>query len=180
VATVTRLLVDARIAPCSETEALAVRHACDVAMEGAVWRESFAPGAFIVGGAGAKVTARHDGPTIGHVALVVDHGGWHVADLVLDLEDDLPDLIQPGRPVSIDARSIRRDDDEDLHIRRHTLVQLQAVALLADGERPWYPEAKIISVRQLPARREPTVGVECHGEPRVIVRHGIGQMLGVR
>jgi hypothetical protein len=36
-----------------------VRDACDVAMEGGVWRESWAEDAFLVGGREAPVTLAH-------------------------------------------------------------------------------------------------------------------------
>jgi hypothetical protein len=45
-----------------------------------------------------------------------------------------------GTPVSIDARSVRRDDVALTHVRRHTLARLDAVALLARGEVPWRRE----------------------------------------
>jgi len=49
--------------------------------------------------------------------------------------------VRIGTAVSIDARSVRRDDD-DLRIRRHTLVRLDAVAILGAGEVPYYEHAK--------------------------------------
>jgi hypothetical protein len=77
-----------------------------------------------------------------------------VADVaVVPAEEEVQrELIRPGRAVSIDARSIRRDDDLDLHIRRHRLATLDAVAVLADGERPWYAGSEIVAVREPAAR----------------------------
>src|SRR5437879_8478945 len=57
----TRLLVSARIAPCSETPFLAVRHACEVVERDGTWRESLAPAAFLAAPEPVPVTLRHDG-----------------------------------------------------------------------------------------------------------------------
>jgi hypothetical protein len=124
----------------------------------------------------APVTLRHDGPSIGFVFGVTAHRGWHIADLVLEVDDEQRELIRPGRAVSIDARSIRRDDDLDLHFRRHRLATLDAVAVLADGERPWYAGAEIVAVREPAARIKGEI-IETRG---VIRRERIGQVLGVR
>jgi hypothetical protein len=149
---VRRLLVSAKIAPCSASPLHARRDACKVVERDGTWRESFAEGVFIARATPAPVTLRHDGPSIGYVFTVAAHGGWHLAELVLEVDDVQRELIRPGRAVSIDARSIRRDDDLDLHLRRHRLATLDAVAVLADGERPWYVGAEIVSVREAPAR----------------------------
>jgi hypothetical protein len=171
-----RLLVSAKIAPCSATWQRAVRDACEVVERDGVWRESFAEGAFIARATPAPVVLRHDGPSVGYVFTVTPHHGWHVTELVLEVDDKQRELIRPGRAVSIDARSIRRDDDLDLHIRRHRLATLDAVAVLADHERPWYPGAEIVSVREAPARTKGEI-IETRG---VIRRERIGQVLGVR
>jgi hypothetical protein len=71
---------------------------------------------------------------------------------VLEVDAEQRELIRPGRAVSIDARSIRRDDDLDLHLRRRRLATLDAVAVLADGEVLWYLGAEIVTVREAPAR----------------------------
>jgi hypothetical protein len=96
---------------------------------------------------------------------VTAYRGWHVADLVIEVDDVQCELIRPGRAVSIDARSIRRDDDHDLHIRRHRLAVLDAVAVLANGERPWYVGAEIVSVREAPASTPP-VSLRCVEQSR--------------
>jgi hypothetical protein len=83
-----RLLVSARIAPHSETDALAVRHACDVADDGHVWRESYAPGAFIAAPTPAPVVLRHDGPSIGYEFSVTPHGAWFEAELAIECDDE--------------------------------------------------------------------------------------------
>lgn len=77
------------------------------------------------------------------------------------IEHDDPNVLRHvcnGRPVSIDARSIKRDDNELIHVRRHRLVQLQAIAILDPGEVPVYDGAKITRVRPLPARTAAPVG----------------------
>jgi len=101
-----------------------------------------------------------------------------VADMVVEVEDDQSDLIHVGRAVSIAARSVRRDDDIDLHIRRHILVRLDGIAIADEGERPVYPEAKITEVRELPARTADAVEyVDTHG---AMIRRPCGVVLGVR
>jgi hypothetical protein len=146
--------VSARVAPCSQTPFLAVRHGLEIvdADDCQTWRESFAPGSFLARATPAPVTLRHDGPTIGHVTLVTDFREWHLADMLVEAEDELLDRVKIGTPVSIDARSVKRDDDSDLRIRRHSLVRLDAVAVLGRGEVPYYEHAKITGVRELGAR----------------------------
>jgi hypothetical protein len=63
--------------------------------------------------------------------------------------DDQLDRVRVGTPVSIDARSIRCDDTALTHVRRHTLARLDAVAILDRHERPWYADARIVSVHAL-------------------------------
>jgi len=121
-----------------------------------IWRESFAPGAFLAASEPVPVTLQHDGPTIGHVTVVTACREWHLADMLIEAHDGRLDRVRVRTPVSIDARSVRRDDDDDLRIRRHTLVRLDAVAILGAGEVPWFQHAKIVGVRELPVR--PTVG----------------------
>jgi hypothetical protein len=149
----TRLLVSARICPCSESPARAVRDACDVTMEGGVWRESWAADAFLVGGREAPVVLAHDGPKLGYVTITFARDGWRYAELALEVNAEQRALIRHGGGVSIDARSLRRDDDSDLYIRRHRMAKLDAVAICANGERPIYPEAKIVSIDELRERR---------------------------
>jgi hypothetical protein len=147
-----RLFVAARIAPCSESALLAVRHACEVVEPDGIWRESFAPGSFLARSTPAPVTLSHDGETVGFVFSVISHAGWHLADLVLEVNAAQRELVRVGQAVSIDARSVRRDDNELSQTRRHRLATLDSVAILRDGERPWYDGARIVGVREQPER----------------------------
>ncbi len=85
-----RLLVSARIAPCSQTERLAVRHALEIVGHDdcEVWRESFALGAFLAAMRPAPVVLSHDGPTIGTVSIVGPFREWHVADMLIEADAD--------------------------------------------------------------------------------------------
>jgi hypothetical protein len=89
----------------------------------------------------------------------VAQGAWHIADAVIETDDPaVLERIHEGRALSIDAKSIRRDDTELTHVRRQRLAQLQAIALLADGERPWYADARIVRPRtDAPPRRRSAV-----------------------
>jgi|tagenome__1003787_1003787.scaffolds.fasta_scaffold20900887_1 hypothetical protein len=175
-----RLLVSARIAPCSETPFLAVRHALEIVDpdDCQVWRESFASGAFLAAPKPVPVVLSHDGLTIGTVSIVVPFREWHVADMLIEAEDDQLDRVRPGTAVSIDARSVKRTDDADLRIRRHSLIRLDAVAILGAGEVPYYEHAKITAVRELPAPRMAEGEVVC--KRGVIRRAAIGRVLAVR
>lgn len=183
-----RLAVEIKFAPCSEDGGvLAVRNALPIIDhdDGTTWYESFAADAFLVGGQGARITHGHDGEAIGSVIVAIARGAWHYADAVIETNDPaVLERIHEGRPVSIDAKSLKRDDDELTRTRRHRLAQLQAVALLADGERPWYEHAKITRVREItagllrggadvPSAAPPVTG-------GTIRREGIGQVLGLR
>jgi len=85
-----RRLVSARIAPCSETPFLAVRHGLEIvdSDDCQVWRESFAPAAFLAAPTPAPVTLQHDSPTIGRVTVVTAFREWHVADMVIEADAD--------------------------------------------------------------------------------------------
>jgi hypothetical protein len=176
-----RLLVSARIAPHSETDRLGARHALPIVdpNDGREWHETFAGSAWIATTSPAPVVLRHDGPCIGFVFSVTPCGAWHEAALVLEVDDEQRDLIHPGRAVSIDARSIRRDDDALARVRRHTLAQLQAVAVLVDGERPVYDGARIVSVREAPARTSEGQASQVVIGGERLVRH-FGKVLAVR
>lgn len=129
------------------------RHACDVADDGAVWRESYAPGAFIATPTPAPVVLRHDGPNIGYVFSVTPHGVWYEAELVIECDDAQRDLIRPGRSVSTDA--LARSAGMTMVISASAGI-VDAVAILADRERPWYPDAKIVSVCEVRWVRVPS------------------------
>lgn len=176
-----RLFAEVQLAPCSEFVALAVRHAQNVIDDGATWRESFAPGAWLGRGPDARVTLSHDGVDVGYVVQVLAQRDWHVADLVIEdgpHYDEARERIRVGQPVSLDARSLNRDDDVDLYIRRHYVVKLEAVAILADGETPAYDGARVTFVRErtgenskaaLPTSR--SAGEIIHHHSGVLVRN---------
>ncbi len=144
-----RLFVSARIAPCSQTDRLKFRHALDVVeRDGIVWHESFSPDCWLAAGQGAEVSIGHDTTAIGTVVVCAARENWHYADIVID--DPTPEtlrLIRVGAPVSIGARTIRRDEDLDLRVKRHTMAQLQHIAIGAPGQLGAFPGAKITSVR---------------------------------
>lgn len=145
-----RLLVSCRFAPCSETPFLAVRHATDVAEVDGIWRESYAPDCWLAGRHNPEVQFGHDSDAIGLVVVITSHEGWHHADMTIDTDDPAAlERIKVGAPVSLGARTIRRDDDVHLHIRRHTLAQLQHIAIARHGEIAKISGAKITSVRRM-------------------------------
>jgi hypothetical protein len=142
-----RLLVSCRFAPCSETDALKVRHAADVAELDGTWRESYAPDCWLAGGQNAEVQFGHDTEAIGQVVVVAARGAWHFADLVVDTDDPAAlERIKVGAPVSLGGRMINRDEDIDLRLRRVTLAQLQHIAIARPGELARLAGAKITSV----------------------------------
>jgi hypothetical protein len=58
--------------------------------------------------------------------------------------------------------------------RRHRLAQLQAVALLPPGQRPWYPEAQVTRVTE--ATPAPAEVVNERG----LLRRELGTIVGIR
>jgi hypothetical protein len=155
----TRLLVDAQVAPCSQTELDAVRHAREIADLDRFWLESFSPDAFLNAGRGARVEiGGHDGVPVGEIFQVVaGRDGWHHAELDLEVDETQADLIHVGVPVSIDARSLQRDDDHLVGTRRHRLVKLDALAIGLAGAHPGYEGATIVAVRKLGSRQPATM-----------------------
>jgi hypothetical protein len=173
-----RLFVEARFAPCSETEFLAVRHGVEVVEADGNWRESFAADAWLAAGQGARVQLGHDGLDVGAVVCVVQRDGWHVADFVVEAGD--PDVLRHvhvGRAVSIDARSVRRDDDDFVRIRRHRLAQLKAIAILNPGQHPGYEGAEITRIREV-AQATTVEGEVLTGDG--VLSRDCGVVLGVR
>jgi hypothetical protein len=148
---VSRYLVDAAIAPLSETWREAVRHAEDVVAPDGQFRESFAPCCFIRNGAGAEVQLGHDGQVVGHVNVVVASRSqhMHIAELELVGDEELLARVRPGQRVSLDAYSHSSDTDRLAGLRRHELVELRHVAILQDGDIPGYRAARILSVRKM-------------------------------
>ena len=163
-----------------ESEFLAVRHGVEVVETDGNWRESFAADAWLAGGQGARVHLGHDGLDLGGVVRIVQRDGWHVADIVVEAAD--PKVLRHvclGRPVSIDARSIRRDADDFIRIRRHRLAQLQAIAILNPGQHPGYAGAKITRVTVAPKSAMELEAEVVHTRG-MIRREGIGRVLAVR
>lgn len=152
----TRLLVSCRFAPYSETPRLAVRHGLDCVELDTTWTDSFAPGAWLAGGKGATVQLDHDTEPVGSVVVVAARGRWWVADLVVETDDpEVLARIKPGTGVSLGARSLGRDEDMLVRTRRHTLAQLEHIAILKRGQIPVYQGAKITSVTEAKARTKP-------------------------
>lgn len=184
------ILATARIAPCSPSDRLAVRHGRPVAAPDGNWVESFAPDAFLPFTARKPtVLTRHDGTEVGYVSVIGAGREWIEADLILD--DEARDLAVVGAPVSIDARSLHSDDHHLAGVRRHRMARLEHVCFLSPDERPVYgARACVTAVRELsvsPAagaaasERVPVAGeIIVETGRRLIRREGIGQVLGVR
>jgi hypothetical protein len=166
----------------SETELLAVRHALPVVDrdDGQTWHESFGLGAWLAGGQGRTGQARARRSRRRLRACVTAHREWHIADVVIEDDNPLPlRYVRAGQPVSIDARSVKRTDNDDLRIRRHRLVQRQSIAILGSGELPVYTDAKIARIRELAVRAHELEGevITTNGTLR---REGIGQVPAIR
>jgi hypothetical protein len=96
----------------------------------------------------------HDGEQVGTVTLLLARGVWVYAEALIECDDEQAERIRVGQPVSLDATSIRRDDDAALGLRRHEIVRLDALALIdGERERPAYPGAKVVSINELRERR---------------------------
>lgn len=155
----TRLLVDAAIAPLSETWHEAARHAVEVVDLDGDWFESFAPKCWIRNGAGAEVHLGHDGQVIGRVNMVVPCRGthMHVAELEIEGDEALLERVRVGQSVSLAFEAHDSDDEPRSRTRRYHLAEIHHVAILADRATPWYPTAKIISVGKLNDRQAPVM-----------------------
>lgn len=142
-------LVSARIAPVADDNRTAVRNAIPIVDSDGIWWESYASDSFLAldPAKPPAVRDRHDGRQIGYVSTIAAGKQWVEADLIVD--EDAGELLEVGAAVSIDARSIRRDDHQDARTRRHRLVQLTDVCLVAPGEVAGLPGAKITAIRPL-------------------------------
>ena len=101
------------------------------------------------------------------------------------------DLLRVGAPVSIGFHSLEHDRllAED-GVKRHTRARLDELSILAPDEIPAYRGAKITSIHELKptaqasratARNQDPDGEAIDSPPgRVLIRPGIGQILGVR
>jgi hypothetical protein len=189
-----------RLAPCSESWREAIYVGLPTVFDGRRVRESFASTAFIADGKRVPIVLGHDreDEPVGHVVSRIAHGGWHLADFVLD--DSIPlsavaaDRLRVGAGVSIGARSLRRDAllEED-GIVRHELARLEHVVICGPGEIPCYRDARITgilksaSVTRSAATQEPADedAARMHAwvaaaPAGMIRRPGIGRVLGVR
>lgn len=155
----TNFCVDFRLAPCSQTERLAVRHSAQTLFDGKhgtmLYRESYAPECWLAPAKPVPFNLGHDGDTVGHVVVIASQGAWHHGSAVIEdgpLQPLARQLIKVGSRVSLAARSIRRDDDADLRVVRHRLCRLDEVALVREGEVAGFLEAKVTRVFE-PATR---------------------------
>jgi hypothetical protein len=140
-----RNLYVARVAPASSTLRESVSNAVSVVDVDRSWSETFAEDAWIADAAPPPVMLRHDDEDtiVGHVvSRPVVSDGWHVASFQLDPGRPLAsvafDRLRHGAPVSIGARSLRRDDNHLSGVRRHLLARFEHVAIVGPGEVPGY------------------------------------------
>lgn len=205
-----RLHVEIRFAPCSQTRRRAVRDGLSTIEQGQLVRESVAPAAWGKGSRGAPLRIGHDGPIIGRVTNILDHGQWHVADAMIDLADTDPLCQQVREHVKVGARVSPAFDaiDEERNqtspdhpaVVRYTKAHLDEIAILEHADDiPGYVGARISRVRELEERepakpkRSATIHVpdEALGrdvEPgeviadtgRPIRRTGLARIIGIR
>jgi hypothetical protein len=131
---VSRFYADAKIAPCSDSDRLAVRHSCQTLYKHQLYRESFSPDCWMTAGRPVPLRIDHDGETIGEIGVIASYGAWHHAALVVE---DMPlarEKVRPGAKLSIGFRSVRREENIDLRIVRHTLVFLDEIALIGEHD----------------------------------------------
>jgi hypothetical protein len=141
----------------------AIRNGLDIVDRGELWRESFAPDAWITTADPAPVVLSHfDERVVGHVSSRVVSGGWHVAAFVLDHSRGLAgvalDRLRVGAPVSIGFRRLRHDRSlAEQGVKRHTLARLDELSILAADEKPAFPGARITQILEskTPTVRQP-------------------------
>ena len=149
----------ARIAPASSTATDAVYDGVAILDErGERFTESIAAGGLIWPTKAVPILIDHDERhPVGFVSGVAERDGWHEATFVLNMDKPLADvaceLLRVGTPVSIGAKSIRRDESlADLglatQVRRHTIVFLEEVSILSPGVVPAYRGAKVIRITE--------------------------------
>jgi hypothetical protein len=152
---VNKLLVECRFAPCSQTSDRIVRDGLETIYAGQLFRESFAPDCWISGRRPATFQLSHNGDAVGEVTAVINHRVWHIASMVVDDTPMVRERVRRGARVSLDARSIKRDEDSDLRLVRHTLAKLNHIALVNPGQVQGHLGAVITYVREMkPAKRE--------------------------
>ena len=153
----------ARVAPASEDWREAITQGVEVLDRGHVWKESFAPDAFIKTEQPAPVLLDHeDRKVVGRVVSpLTAHGGWHYLTFELDRSQNLScvalDRIEAGTPVSIGFHPISHDKllAESGITKRHTVARLDELSILAPNDHPSYPGAKVTQVLKPSAKRAP-------------------------
>ena len=94
---------------------------------------------------------------MGFVSDVAERDGWHEATFVLNMDKPLADvareLLRVGTPVSLGAKSVRRDESlADLGlaipVKRHTIAFLEEVSILSPGFVPGFKGAKVIRITE--------------------------------
>jgi hypothetical protein len=112
-----RFYAEVRFAPCSQSPFLAVRHGIETRYGNNLYRESFAAGCWAASEQPATFRLSHDGEDVGRVVAVVDHGAWHHASVVIEdgpLYERARERVVVGAAVSLDGRSFKPDQDDDL------------------------------------------------------------------
>jgi hypothetical protein len=145
-----------RLWPCSETERLLVRHGLETIWRGKLYRESYAPGCWLTPSEPVPFRLTHDGETIGQVKAIAASGQWHHAAFMVD--DPTPEVrerVKVGARVSLGAQSLRRYEDTEPNVVRHTLVRLEEIALVDDGEIAGFIGARITDLREVKPEPKP-------------------------
>jgi hypothetical protein len=147
-----------RFAPCSQTEALLVRHGLDTLWRGRLYRESYAPDCWLNPSVPVPFRLTHDDDetTIGQVMAVAASGQWHHASFMID--DPTPEVrerLKVGARVSLGAQSLRCYEDTEPNVVRHTLVRLEEIVLVEDGAIPGILGARITDLREVKADPKP-------------------------
>jgi hypothetical protein len=149
----------ARIAPVSLTTADAVHSGATVLDErGERVTESFASGGLIWPTKTCPVLIDHDERfPVGFVSDVAERDGWHEATFVLNMDKPLADvaceLLRVGTPVSLAAKSVRRDESLAglglaIPVKRHTIAFLEEVSILSPRVTPGFKGAKVIRITE--------------------------------
>lgn len=197
-----RFFVEFKLCPCSQTADRIVYDGLDTLWEGRLYRESYAPDAFLRRAKPARFRLRHDSGTIGIVNVLVAHREWFHGTAVVEdgpLNKIARDRIKVGTKVSLGARSLQRYENPDLRLVRHELCELEEVALVGPDQVPGFIGAVVTHVREAPApattvvtRAETIQGnmvpsdqafrryAEKQAAKGILVRPGVGQILGVR
>jgi hypothetical protein len=178
-----------RISVCSETERLLVRHGLESIWRGRLYRESYSPSCWLDPAAPVPFRLAHDGETIGHVTALAASGQWHHALFVVD--DPTPEVrerVKVGARVSLGAQSLRRYENTDPNVVRHTLVRLEEIALVDDDAVAGFIGARIDSLHEV--KPQPKSAVRTADAPlesgEVIIpsggalRRNCGTILGIR